>query len=413
MNILFLSQYYPDGIIDKCVSISKIGMDWAAHNLSKAIIQGFKENSINGKSINDNVHCANDFDFSVLNVPMIGSFPPFSKSPFAPSYSDKDVESIGYVNITYLKRLDIKRRLVKSIRKWARGHNGEKVLLMYNFLYLDVIVTLKKEFEDLKVVLLVTDLPEYMTPHETILTRLNNIISPLENNKKGERYDYVDGYILLAEGMRHRMPVGNKPWLLMEGIYNDECSMRQVGEKDAEKVIMYSGNLGTRYGIRLLLDAFSKINDKDYRLWIRGNGELENEIKELAQKDSRIVLLERMSREELTRHQKRATIVVNPVPASQEFTAYFFPSKTLEYMASGTPTLMFPLACLPQEYYRHLYFFDNESPESMAARIKEICEMPQEELNTFGMKASEFILLNKSPKAQVARIIEFINKISS
>lgn len=46
----------------------------------------------------------------------------------------------------------------------------------------------------------------------------------------------------------------------MEGIYNDEENVDSI-ERDKEKVIMYTGNLGARYGIITLLDAFAKIND--------------------------------------------------------------------------------------------------------------------------------------------------------
>lgn len=44
MNILFLSKYYPGDLPSRCSAISKIGLDWAAHNLCTAIIKGFQGN---------------------------------------------------------------------------------------------------------------------------------------------------------------------------------------------------------------------------------------------------------------------------------------------------------------------------------------------------------------------------------
>ena len=117
-----------------------------------------------------------------------------------------------------------------------------------------------------------------------------------------------------------------------------------------------------------------------------------------------------MEREELLRLERRATLMVNPTPASWEFTKYFFPSKNMEFMASGTPTLMFKLACMPEEYHQHL-FFAEESVEALCDKILEICEKPQDELDAFGKKASDFICQQKNAVVQAGRLVEFINNL--
>lgn len=397
MKILFVSQYYPDSIAEQCASMSKIGLDWAAHNLSKAIIQGLEDNGT---------------EYSVLNVPMMGSFPPFCKKPLVPQTSGEKMTSIGYLNVTYLKRIDTKNRVLKAANKWCMQNSGDKAIIFYNYQYIEVITKLKQQHPDVKIVMLLTDLPEYTVPHETILTRLNNKISPLTNAKKGSHYELINGFIFLAEGMKDKMPVGNKPWLLMEGIYNNEiCHTITSKDNNDIKSIMYTGNLGARYGIGILLEAFSKIKKDNYQLWIRGNGELENEIKTLAVKDKRIIYFERMSRKDLTEKQRQATLLVNPVPPSEQFTRYFFPSKTLEYMASGTPTLMFKLPCIPTDYHEHLLFIEEENAEHLSNKIMQICSKPISELNAFGVKASEFIYNNKTPKKQTEKIIDFLHAI--
>ena len=109
--------------------------------------------------------------------------------------------------------------------------------------------------------------------------------------------------------------------------------------------------------------------------------------------------------------QKKATLMVNPVHSSEEFSHYFFPSKTLEYLASGTPTLMSRLSCLPPEYDEHLFYFDDESVEGMARKMQEICEMPQSALSEIGKRAADFIVEFKTPKPQMKKAIEFFNQI--
>lgn len=393
MNILFLSQYYPGNLSEQCFKISKIGLNWASHNLNTAIIRGFN---------------ANDIKPRIINIPPMGSFPAFAKSTVVPGYSNGNVTSLPYHNIAYFKRLEIRRKTLAAIRKWDGQNKGEKVILLYNFNFSHIIPQLKKEFPTIKIILLVTDLPEYIDTNRTLLTRINDIISPQTWNKLC--LDGVDGYILLAQAMTERLPMKGKPWLLMEGIYNDETSPEHV-EKDKNKVIMYTGNLGERYGIRTLLEAFTHITSPEYRLWIRGNGGLEHLVCQYAEKDSRIKIIGKKNRTELMRLQQAATVMVNPVLEDEEFTPYFFPSKTLEYMASGTPTLMSRLRCLPKEYDEHLFYFNDNSARGIAQRIMEICNMPEDVLADFGRQASSFIIENKSPQKQIQRVIQFIEEL--
>ena len=146
------------------------------------------------------------------------------------------------------------------------------------------------------------------------------------------------------------------------------------------------------------------IEGPNYRLQIRGTGD-NTEILKYQEKDNRIEYIGPLSRHELTQLQKKATLLVNPVSPEQEFTRFFFPSKTMDYMASGTPTVMFKLDCLPVEYTNYLYFFKETAPESMSDTLKSICEKDSGELSSFGANASQFIKENKNPYKQVKKII--------
>jgi glycosyltransferase involved in cell wall biosynthesis len=249
-----------------------------------------------------------------------------------------------------------------------------------------------------------------MASDNSFFTRINKKIDNFLGTNIVKSLDNVDGYVLLTEHMTERLPIGNKPWMVMEGIYNTNDNITNV-PKEPYKTILYTGNLAKRYGILDLLDAFTKIEKQNYRLWIRGNGECLKEIKEAANKDKRILYFDQLSRTELIKLQKKATVLVNPVHSHEEFTKFFFPSKTMEYMASGTPTLMSKLPCLPKEYEPYIYFFDDESVEGMKNKIIEICEKSQEELNESGEKAAEFIHTQKNEITQTKKIIEFITNL--
>ncbi len=397
MNILFIAQYYPEQLLAIFKKKTKGGLDFAAHNLHKAIIKGFNEN---GQIID------------IVNAPHLGSFPPYYKTPFIPKYKSKEehINSFSYLNISYIKRWDIERKMRKEMFRWCSKIKGEKIIFFYNFTALTVLPELKKKFKDVKACLLVTDLPEYMAADNYFLTRLNRKISSLLSSKDKSHFDYVDGYVLLAPAMTKRLPINGKPWIQIEGIYNPEDDKMDV-DKLNEKVILYTGNLGKRYGILDLLEAFHRIDNNEYRLWICGSGDGLEDIRKYAKLDSRITYLGILPRVEVIKLQKQATLLINPRHSADDYTIYSFPSKTMEYIASATPTLMSHLKSIPSEYDKHLFYFEDETIDGFSKRIVDICEKSQEELNNFGAKASEFIMKYKTPKPQIEKIISFIKSL--
>ena len=80
----------------------------------------------------------------------------------------------------------------------------------------------------------------------------------------------------------------------------------------------------------------------------------------------------------------------------------------MEYLASGTPTLMCKLPSIPLEYYNHLFFFDDESVDGMSQKIVEICSLDKEFLKIKGESAAEFIKSYKNSSYQVKKIISML-----
>lgn len=307
---------------------------------------------------------------------------------------------IGYKDIPLVREISVANKMLDTLNKCGQVD----VIFIYSIglSQLSAAKRYKKTHPNVKVIEMITDLPAFMREHPSVAYKIaKNIETKLNYSLMG----CVDVFALLSQHMREVIPVKDRKWVQVEGIYNDSFDLHDV-EKKKERTILYTGNLGVRYGIKDLVDAFQMINNPDYRLLIRGDGECKDYVKKVEKEDSRIRYVERLSRIDLLKLQREATLLINPVHKTTKFTRYFFPSKTMEYMASGTPTLMSELDCLPEDYKQHLYFFDDESVEGMAKKIEEICSKPQEELDAFGKAASEFILENKNAVAQVKKILE-------
>ncbi|HEY3269711.1 MAG TPA: glycosyltransferase [Geothrix sp.] len=222
-----------------------------------------------------------------------------------------------------------------------------------------------------------------------------------------------DGYILLTEAMNALVNPLGRPHLVMEGMVDPD--MEQVDNtldgKFPERVILYAGALYEKYGVASLLDAFLQVSREDARLWLYGSGELDQKIREYETRDTRIKYWGVRPNAEVVAAEVRATLLVNPRPSHEAFTRFSFPSKNMEYMASGTPILTTPLPGMPAEYLDHVYTFQDESVEGMAGMLSLLLARPREELHLRGQGAKMFVLTRKSNLIQAGRIHGFLESI--
>ena len=219
----------------------------------------------------------------------------------------------------------------------------------------------------------------------------------------------IDTFVLLSSHMAERLPLDGKKWKQMEGIYLPSAISIDI-KKTATKTILYTGTLGERYGIGDLLKAFRLIDSPHYRLLVRGGGEMKDEVIRLSKQDSRIQYVEPLSKEDLLKLQMSSTVLVNPVRRSQEFTRYFFPSKTMEYLASGTPVVMYHLDCIPKDYDEYINYIAEETIESLRDKIVEVCESKADESIARAARAVTFIKEKKNAVVQTKVIYNLINE---
>ena len=157
-----------------------------------------------------------------------------------------------------------------------------------------------------------------------------------------------------------------------------------------------------------LVSAFMRIRNNDVKLYICGEGDAKEEILELSKLDERIVYKGLVAREEALALQRNAILLVNPRTAEGDYTKYSFPSKIMEYLASGVPTLMYHLPGIPSEYYEYCYTIDKDGIDYLASAIENILNLSEEQRNLKGQSARHFILTKKNPKVQAQKIIDLV-----
>jgi glycosyltransferase involved in cell wall biosynthesis len=204
--------------------------------------------------------------------------------------------------------------------------------------------------------------------------------------------------------------VGASKFIVVEGIARDAFVARQTEER-LQKTILYTGGLNQKYGITTLVDAFMQIEDPEYRLILCGSGDAVPYINNAQRKDSRIEYKGLVRHDETLSLQMKATVLVNPRQNTEEFTKYSFPSKNLEYLASGTPVIAYKLDGIPDEYDDYFLYVSDNSVAALRNKIEEVCSLSEQERIRFGQRARRFVLEEKNCEKQAQRMLDFVRSI--
>lgn len=402
LDILFLGRLFPREFEQSIKQKMKRGMSDAANALQWNIIDGLEENDC-GK-------------IRILNCLPVDSFPKAYADLWIPrfpfSHTDKyptDDWNIGHLNLTGIKQFVNILPFKKHVRKWAKEKTGApKILMMYSAhpMSLKLVKYAKKFNKDIQAVCVIADIPEY-----NILTDLKGV-RKLYNDHEirlcDRLYGNIDMFVLLTDQMADKLRI-KTAYTVMEGIAPemDEAVDPDLAQQyKNEKYILYSGTLNYRFGIGTLLEAFEKMDAPDVKLVICGFGEAEEMIRK--SQDPRIVFLGKVDRKAVLPLQRGATVLVNPRQNNEEFTKYSFPSKTMEYLAAGVPVVAYKLDGIPDEYDTYLNYVEDNSAESLAAKLTEICNMDEAARAEMGKRGAQFVLQNKNAVAQTRRILELI-----
>lgn len=399
-KIIFIGGLFPKEI-RKEIENNSIGViQYAADTLQWAIVNGL------GVFYNE---------LKILNLLYIGSFPKrykdFVIKRFNFSHCSNSIDiNIQFVNLPFYKLYSRYLNLKLELKKVL--NNNDEILVIYavHTPFIKAAVDVKKSRPNIKICLIVPDLPEFMSEDSGILSKL---LKKSESFLLKKYLKQIDSFVLLSDKMIDPLEVGNRPWVRIEGIFDGSSGVGPGKEflKEKFKTILYTGTLAKRYGIVNLLKAFKMIQDENYRLWICGDGDAKEELEEYVKNDDRITYYGQLSRDQILVLQRKATILVNPRTSEGEYTKYSFPSKTMEYLASGTPCVMNKLSSIPEDYLQYCYFCKDDSILSLHEEIVTVCEKSDEELSTFGGKAKEFIISNKSSKVQCQKIFNMLNKL--
>lgn len=404
MKLFYVTNYTDEKEFWKIVQESK-------NKSAGAASQNFEGSLLKGLANQEEV------DITACSFRLVPSYPNHKKI-FWGGYKDKLVENISFIylpfiNLPILKQLCFSVAIVPEVIKWLIKNRKEPIAIVFTCINIPMVfpVVFLRLFFRCPVIAIVPDLPSMVLTY----TKLNGI-------KNFLKYIYIwlsktiehrfDAYVFLTEPMNNVINRKNRPYIVVEGIADiKNCLGGNNSDNSLKKGIMYAGALYKHFGIEILIKGFMRLHNPDIELWLFGAGDMEKEIIQQVKNDSRIKFFGMRPREEVIEYELNALLLVNPRPSTQQFTKYSFPSKTLEYMATGTPLLTTRLPGIPGEYFDYTFVLENETEDGMTSMIESVLQMSRKQLDEFGEKARQFVLKNKNSDVQAKKIVDMIKII--
>lgn len=223
------------------------------------------------------------------------------------------------------------RYILPSVLKYRRQvmdnvHSGD-VVIFYNMFYAYFGLADKIKRRNAKPILLFADYTEAEDEKSKIRKIFANLCM-----KEFKKFDYV----ISLSNTNKKYWNSDAKVMIMRGGINFEY-FRKIKEPIYDKKIriMYAGLLSEVTGVDKFLGAIPKVRHQNIEFYISGKGPLEPQVVEAAKKDERIHYLGFLDEREYFEKLNKMNIFINPRNMLLGENRNNFPSKTLEYLATG------------------------------------------------------------------------------
>lgn len=397
MKVLFLGGVFDDSHNKEIISKTRTYVEYAANNFQKKIIYGLRSLNI---------------PLEVVSIPFLGAYPTAYSDMYFSGFQNMNDDNSGYKyyafnNIYGYRNISRFRAAKRGLRDFISVDDEKKLIIVYtpHTPFIQAANWAKRKDPIIKICMVVPDLPQYMDLSES-LSPIYKFLKSIDLKQFAKENKTVDSYILLTEQMADALNVGDRPYRVVEGIYEatNGVSNKRVGIK----TIVYTGKLNLAFGATNLVKAFHSIQNANIRLVICGSGEAKNEIAQIAAKDSRIDFKGQVTSDEARKCILDGDILVNPRPNDSIYTKYSFPSKIIDYLATGNPVIAFELDGMPKIYKDFIYYIPENNIESIAKTIQRVINADPKEIQVRTNKALQYINYKLS-REEVAKSIINLN----
>lgn len=357
-------------------------------------------------------------DIEVLSVRPIPSFPRSSTLWVSRQFErlgDIPVRLLSFPNMTPIKQVVVGVGVLVGLLHWGwrKRKSRHRVVLTYNLTMPPGVFTLLgARLARAKAVVSVNDIniPGQTVPASALWrldVRLQRWLLPR-----------FDGHLAVADQIATDFFPG-RPYVRIEGGVDSvflELTRRvdaPAARENSPFVFAFAGWLNEANGIPVLLSAFRSLRVSSFRLRIAGPGPLQAVVEEASRQDARIQYLGMLDAPDVARMYRTADVLLNVRLTKGIDTRYFFPSKLIEFLASGVPTITTSVAHAEDEFDDLVYVLHDESAGGLAELMSYVASRSHEERATVANRAREYAVMNKTWDVQTAKVARYLRQVVS
>lgn len=395
MKILFLGGVFDDSHIEEITSKTRTYVEYPANNFQKKILRGLEECSQKPW---------------VVSAPFLGAWPTAYSDVIFSGFDRSVRDDSGYTyvhfnNIWGIRNPSRARALKKAVKRFAHDKSDKKLIIVYtpHTPLIEAANFAKRIDPSIRICMIVPDLPQYMNLSEKI-SLIYRTFKRFDVKRFMKESRTVDSFVLLTEQMKYPLEVGDRPYMVTEGIYEPGLPLERSPGGDTSTVV-YTGKLNRSFGVIDLLEAFSSVDDPSLRLVICGSGDDKDIVADYARNDSRIDFKGQVSHEEAASCARRADVLVNPRRNDSEYTRYSFPSKIIDYLSYGKPVVAYRLDGMPEAYEDFIWFVPENTTDSLRETLLRVLSLPEKEKEAKSKAAIEYLENRLSTRSIAANIL--------
>lgn len=380
MDVLLLCGYFEPKYQEEITRKTKTWVENAANTFQQRLIAGLREQEINLK---------------VVSAPFIGPWPrAYTDKTFKGFEVGESAENVQYVHFNNIwgyrniSRTAVLKRCVKDFIKNSKAEKKAIIVYCPHTPFLEAAVYGKELDNSVHIHMVVPDLPQYMNLSKKAHP-IYDFFKKIDIQKMEKLIAQVDSFMLLTKYMADKLHVGNRPYIVVEGITNVKNLLPE--KKEHGKKVAYAGKLVEAFGAKRLVEAFEMIDDPEASLHICGGGELKPYVEEMCQKDSRIHYYGVVPAEKANEILQDADVLVNPRQNDDEYTKYSFPSKNIEYLMTGNAVVAYMLDGIPEVYRTFFNVPETNETELLAKAIETALNETPESQNSRRTAVYEYI----------------------
>jgi len=341
-------------------------------------------------------------EFPTSNLQRVRALP-----PLLATVEGRDVtyRTISYINTKHLKVPSRTVALLASVIRHGLVPRTDLVIVYSVHVPLMLSGLVLARLTSSKSIAVWTDPPAVELGGEG---RLTSLARRIERFIAGQLMSRFDGVIAVTRELAEDF-APQAPNLVLDAFWEDsDREEPKYRGPEVGTVITYTGTLDRRYGIDRLVAAAALIpSEERIVLRIYGRGDFESEVARISSSCPSVEFMGGVGHAEALLAQSRSDFLINVRDPQQSYTRHSFPSKTLEYLASGVPVISTALVGLSEEYRACMLILESNEPGDIARGMIRASRLASEQRRNLGAKGRT-LARTRSVAKQSQRISDFL-----